>query len=177
MADTSATRYASYFNRYNDEAQDPFTGDYGNVMNAFTASTGRETATKANQLYEQVFTTTEVQPHIYLMLTQNDGGDSIVSVLHRPYRHVAPMGSRVPKLDVAFLGDMKGLLPPTLVYFPDAGFKHTGNLRVPRPETLMSTGLTWGRTMKTTLVPKSSRPGHSFICPPSMPLLHWPIPR
>jgi hypothetical protein len=136
MADTSATRYASYFDRYNDEAQDPFTGDYGNVMNAFTASTGRETATKANQLYEQVFTTTEVQPHIYLMLTQNDGGDSIVSVLHRPYRHVAPMGSRVPKLDVAFLGDMKGLLPPTLVYFPDAGFKHTGNLRVPRPETL-----------------------------------------
>jgi hypothetical protein len=136
MTDPSVTRYTTYFERYNDEALDPFLGDYGDLMAAFRASVGRESATRATQLYEQVFTTSEVQPHVYLMLTQNDGGESIISVLHRPYRHVAPMGSRVAKLDVAFLGDRRGLLPPTLVYFPEEGFAHTGNLRVPKPETL-----------------------------------------
>jgi hypothetical protein len=73
---------------------------------------------------------------VYLLLTQNDGGESVILVLHRPYHHVAPMGSRVAKLDVAFLGDMRGLLPPTLVYFPEDGFTHTGNLCVPKPATL-----------------------------------------
>jgi hypothetical protein len=46
------------------------------------------------------------------------------------------MGSAVDKLDVALLGDMRGLLPPTLVYFPDNAFQHTGNLLVPTSATL-----------------------------------------
>jgi hypothetical protein len=136
MTDNAVTRYSTYFERYNDEALDPFSGDYGTVMATFRASVGREGAQRANQLYEQVFNTAEVQPHVYLLLTQTDQGDSIISVLHRPYRHVAPMGSPTAKLDVAFMGDMRGLLPPTLVYFPEEGFHHTGNLRVPKPETL-----------------------------------------
>jgi hypothetical protein len=136
MTDSTVTRYATYFQRYNDESLDPFAGDYGALMATFRASVGREVNQRASQLYEQVFTTSEVQPHVYLMLTMNGLGESIVSVLHRPYRHVAPMGSATAKLDVAFLGDMRGLLPPTLVYFPEDGFKHTGNLRVATPETL-----------------------------------------
>ena len=122
MTDNAVTRYSTYFERYNDEALDPFSGDYGTLMATFRASVGREAAQRANQLYEQVFTTAEVQPHVYLLLTQTDQGDPIISVLHRPYRHVAPMGSPIAKLDVAFMGDMRGLLPPTLVYFPEEGF-------------------------------------------------------
>jgi hypothetical protein len=136
MTESTVTRYSTYFERYNDEALDPFAGSYGNLMASFRASVGREPASRALQLYEQVFLTSEVQPHIYLLLTQDDKGSSIISVLHRPYRHVAPMGSPVAKLDVAFLGDMRGLLPPTVVYFPEDGFGHTGNLLVPKPETL-----------------------------------------
>jgi hypothetical protein len=46
------------------------------------------------------------------------------------------MGSPVTKLYVAFLGDMRGLLPPMVVYFPEDGFGRTGNLLVPKPKTL-----------------------------------------
>ena len=136
MTDPTVTRYSSYFERYNDEVLDPFHGDYADVMATFRASVGREPNARSSQLYKQVFTTTEVQPHVYLMLTQHEGGDAVISVLHHPYRHVAPMGSTVGKLDVAFMGDMRGLLPPTVVYFPEEGFGHTGNLLVPKPETL-----------------------------------------
>jgi hypothetical protein len=136
MTDVSVTRYSTYFERYNDEALDPCAGDYGDLMETSQASVGRESSKRANQLYKQVFTTSEVQPHVYLMLTQNDQGESIIPVLHRPYPHVTSMGSTMAKLDVTFLGDMRGLLPPTLVYFPEDGFKHTGNLHVPKPETL-----------------------------------------
>ena len=130
------TRYNTYFERYNDEGLDPFLGDYSNVMATFRASIGREANARPSQLYEQVFRTSEVQPHVYLMLTRNEGGQPIISVLHRPYRHVAPMGSPVDKLDIALMGDMRGLLPPTVVYFPEDGFAHSGNLLVPKPETL-----------------------------------------
>jgi hypothetical protein len=86
-------------------------------MATFPTSIGREPNARAHQLYEQVFVTSEVQPHIYIMLTQDVQGNSIISVLHRSYRHVAPMGSPVTKLNVAFLGDIRRLLPPTVVYW------------------------------------------------------------
>jgi hypothetical protein len=136
MTDSTVTRYKAYLERYNDESLDPFQGDYSLVMASFRASVGREPNAKSSQLFEQVFTTTEVQPHIYLMLTQAEGGQPIISVLHRPYRHVGPMGSQTGKLDIAFMGDMRGFLPPTVVYFPEDGFGHSGNLLVPKPETL-----------------------------------------
>jgi hypothetical protein len=136
MTDSTVTRYSNYFECYNDEALDPFGGNYGDLMATFRASVGREPNARANQLYEQVFVTSEVQPHIYLMLTQDVQGTPTISVLHRPYRHVAPMGSPVTKLYVAFLGDMRGLLPPMVVYFPEDGFGRTGNLLVPKPKTL-----------------------------------------
>jgi hypothetical protein len=47
-----------------------------------------------------------------------------------------PMGLSVAKLDVAFLGDMQGLLPLTMVYFPEDSFGHTWNLLMPKPDTL-----------------------------------------
>ncbi len=47
-----------------------------------------------------------------------------------------PMGLSVAKLDVAFLGDIQGLLPLTMVYFPADSFGHTGNLPMPKPDTL-----------------------------------------
>jgi hypothetical protein len=96
---------------------DPFAGNYGDLMATFRASVGREANARANQSYEQVFVTSEGQPHIYLMLTQNAQGTLTISVLQRPYRHVAPMGSPVTKLDVAFLKDMRGLLPPTMASY------------------------------------------------------------
>jgi hypothetical protein len=136
MTNSTVTRYSNYFERYNDAALDPFEGNYGDLMATFRTSIGREPNARANQLYEQVFVTSEVQPHIYLMLTQDVQQTPTIPVLHRPYCHVAPMGSPVTKLDVAFLGDMRGLLPPTVVYFPEDGFRHTGNILVPKPETL-----------------------------------------
>jgi hypothetical protein len=90
----------------------------------------------ARQLYEQVFTTTEVQPHAYLLLTQDSNGANIILVLHWPYQHVSHMGLTIAKLNVALMGDMRGMLPPTLVYFPDNGFKHIGNTLVPTSATL-----------------------------------------
>jgi hypothetical protein len=36
-----------------------------------------------------------------------------------------PMGLSVAKLDVAFLGDMQGLLPLTMVYFPEDSLIHS----------------------------------------------------
>jgi hypothetical protein len=136
MTEQPVTRYANYFQRYNDESLDPFKGDYGPVMTTFRASVASEAAARAHKLYEQVFTTSEVQPHAYMILTQDTPGKFNISVLHRPYRHVAPMGSATEKLDVALMGDMRGLLPPTLVYFPENGFKHLGNLLVPTSSTL-----------------------------------------
>jgi hypothetical protein len=136
MTATSVTRHSTYFERYNDDSLDPFQGDYGPVMATFRASVAREAATRATQLYEQVFTTSEVQPHVYLLLTSDISGAHVISVLHRPYRHVAPMGSAIAKLDVALMGDMRGMLPPTLVYFPEDGFQHLGNLLVPSAATL-----------------------------------------
>jgi hypothetical protein len=144
MADTtttqrgpaSATPYLTYFERYNDEALDPFSGDYRAVMSAFQATTGREAANRATALYEQVFATAEVQPHIYLMLTQDTEGEPVLSVVHRPHRHIGRMGTNANKQDVAFLGDMRGLLPPNVIYFPEEAFMHTGSLTVPRAEVL-----------------------------------------
>jgi hypothetical protein len=133
---STVTRYTTYFERYNDEALDPFQGDYSGIMATFRASVGREANARSGVLFDQVFSTAEVQPHVYLMLTQNGDGHPIISVLHRPYRHVAPMGSAVDKLDIALMGDMRGLLPPTVVYFPEEGFSHTGNILVPKSETL-----------------------------------------
>jgi hypothetical protein len=46
------------------------------------------------------------------------------------------MGSAMEKLDVTLLGDIHGLLPPTLVYFPGNTFQHLGNLLVPTSATL-----------------------------------------
>jgi hypothetical protein len=132
----TVTRFNTYFERYNDESLDPFSGAYASVMSTFKASIGREANARASQLYEQVFNTAEVQPHVYLMLTEAEGGAPIISVLHRPYRHVSPMGSNITVKDTAFLGDMRGLLPPTVVLFPPEAFAHTGNLTVPKAETL-----------------------------------------
>ncbi len=70
MTDNAVTRYSTYFERYNDEALDPFSGDYGTLMATFRALVGREAAQRANQLYEQVFNNSELQPHVYLLLTQ-----------------------------------------------------------------------------------------------------------
>jgi hypothetical protein len=84
MTDSMVTRYSNYFKRYNDEALDPFGGNYGDLMATFRATVGREPNARANQLYEQVFVTSEVQPHIYLMLTQDVQGTPTISVLHRP---------------------------------------------------------------------------------------------
>jgi hypothetical protein len=136
MINPSITRYANYFERYNDESLDPFAGEYGPVMATFRASVTRESATRAALLYKQVFTTSEVQPHMYLLLTNDVHGEHVISVLHCPYLHVAPMGSAIAKLDVALMGDMQGILPPTLVYFPEDGFQHLGNLLVPTSATL-----------------------------------------
>jgi hypothetical protein len=130
------TPQSTYFSRYNDEAADPCNGDYTAVMAIFHASVGREPVARSVQIYEQVYTTAEVQPHLYLMMTQGMSGSPVMTVLHRPNRHVAPMGSTVAKLDVTFMGDMRGLLPPTLVFFLHDAFKHTGTHRVPNPETL-----------------------------------------
>jgi hypothetical protein len=85
-------------------------------MATVPTSVGREPNARAHQLYEQVFVTSKVQHHIYLMLTQDVQGNSIISVLYWSYRHVAPMGSPVTKLNVAFLGDIRRLLPPMVVY-------------------------------------------------------------
>lgn len=40
------------------------------------------------------------------------------------------------KLNIAFMGDMRGLRPPTLAYFPEEGFGHTSNYLVPKPKPL-----------------------------------------
>ena len=132
---TPVTWRSSCFQRCNDEALDPFQGDWGSVMAAFRASVGRENGACATALYEQVFTTSEAQPRAHLMLTQHEG-NAIILVLHRPCHHVAPAGSNASKLDIAFMGDMRGLLPPALVCFPKDGFARSGNLLVPNPETL-----------------------------------------
>jgi hypothetical protein len=173
MTDSTVTRYSNYFERYNDEALDPFAGNYSNLMATFRASVGREPNARANQLYEEVFVTSEVQPHIYLMLTQDVQGAPTISVLHRPYRHVAPMGSPVPKIDVAFLGDMRGLLPPTVVYFPEDGFSHTGNILVPKLETVHLKLL--DLTSKTSQTRITLQPGLLFTFRRSSRPLPWPI--
>lgn len=133
---TTTRFFKTYTERFNDEALDPFSGDYGNVMRTFQASVGREAASRATTLYEQVFTTAEVQPHAYLHLTQASSGKAIITVLHRPHRHVGCMGSALTKQDICFLGDMKGIVPPTVVYFPEDAFRSTSNLTVPTSETL-----------------------------------------
>jgi hypothetical protein len=94
-----------------------------------------ERATHAHVNFSSSFSALQrCSPHVYLMLTQNVAGTPSISVLHCPYRHVAPMGAPGRELDIALMGDMRGLLPPTVVY--EDGFNHSGNLRVPKPETL-----------------------------------------
>jgi hypothetical protein len=136
MTANAVTRYNNYFERYNDEGLDPFGGDYLSVMASFRASVGRENNSVARRLYDQVFNTADVQPHLYLMLTQQATGEATISVLHRPYRHVFPMGTGTASMDLAFMGDMSGLLPPTVVYFPEEGFAYSGNIIVPKPGIL-----------------------------------------
>jgi hypothetical protein len=46
------------------------------------------------------------------------------------------MGSNIGTKDIAFLRDMRGLLPSTVVHVPEDGFVHTGDLLVPRTKTL-----------------------------------------
>lgn len=77
----ASTPYLTYFERYNDEALDPFSGDL-------------------------------------------------------PHHHIGRMGTNANKQDVVFLGDMRGLLPPNLIYFPEDAFARTGSLTVPRAEVL-----------------------------------------
>jgi hypothetical protein len=132
----TVTPYANYFERYNDESLDPFAGDYRAVMESFRAPVAREPAARAGLLYEQVFITSEVQSHVYLLLKQDASSANIILVLHRTYCHVSPMGSAIAKLDVALMGDMRGMLPPTLVYFPEDRFKHVGTTLVPTSVTL-----------------------------------------
>jgi hypothetical protein len=38
MTDSTVTRYSNYFERYNDEALDPFGGNYGDLMATFRAA-------------------------------------------------------------------------------------------------------------------------------------------
>ena len=71
MTDSTVTPCSSYFECYNNEALDPFAGSYKNLMATFCVSIGREPNARARQLYEQLFVTSKVQPHIYLMLTQD----------------------------------------------------------------------------------------------------------
>jgi hypothetical protein len=52
MTGSSVTSYKTYFKRYNDEALDPFAGDYGDLMATFRASIGREAQNRPHQLYE-----------------------------------------------------------------------------------------------------------------------------
>jgi hypothetical protein len=131
MTNPSVTRYTNYFEHYNDESLDPFAGEYGPIMGTFRVSVARKAAPQVGLLYEQIFTTSKVQPRVYLLLTNDAQGAHIISVIHRPYRHIAPMRSAIAKLNVVLMGDMRGMLPPMLVYFPEDGFRHLGNLLVP----------------------------------------------
>jgi hypothetical protein len=106
-------------------------------MSTFQATTGREAADRATALSEQVFATSKLQPHIYLMLKQDTEGEPTFSIDHRPHRHIGRMGTNANKQYVAFLGDMmRGLLSPNVIYFPKEALMHMGSLTVPRAEGL-----------------------------------------
>jgi hypothetical protein len=47
----TVTRCNTYFERYNDESLDPFSGACVSVMATFKASVGREANARAPQLY------------------------------------------------------------------------------------------------------------------------------
>jgi hypothetical protein len=68
MPDSTVTPCSSYFECYNNEALDPFAGSYNNLMATFCFSIGREPNARARQLYEQLFVTSKVQPHIYRLV-------------------------------------------------------------------------------------------------------------
>jgi hypothetical protein len=107
MTNPMVTNHMNYFQHYNDKSLDPLLGDYGPLMTAFKAPISREPTVRVTQFCKQVFATSEVQPHVYILLTQDACRAHTISLLHRrPYQHIAPIGSPVTKLDVVLMGDM-----------------------------------------------------------------------
>jgi hypothetical protein len=122
--------YASYSERYDDPALDVFQGRYKDVLNSFAPPQGGQTAAEVTAFGTMVADSFEAHPHLYLYAYLTTAGPQI-SAVHRPFRVPLPLGSVEPKHDYALVGDVHGVLTPSLVVFPPTAFTVTPELRVP----------------------------------------------
>lgn len=125
-AATTTPNHSNYGHLYGDDTLDPLEGDYANVMSMFTTTS---TSPRESEIYKAVFQTTDVQPHIYLLYTE-DSQYGYVSVVHRLYRFTSPLGSQIPPADVCLLGDVEESTLPLMVKFPEHAFERTGEVEV-----------------------------------------------
>jgi hypothetical protein len=132
----SAPTYSSYAERYDDPSQDPFRGAYRGVLETFAARTMRESNTVLGKLFARVVSTTEVQPHAYLMLHHLEPDEPYVTLLHRPFNITPLLGQNQPEQTYCFLGDVSDMIPPQVAYFPADAFEACGNVRVPTEDIL-----------------------------------------
>lgn len=132
----SAPAYSSYAERYDDPSQDPFEGSYREVLETFAAKTTREANTIPAKILTRVVSTTEVQPHAYLMLHQLESDEPYVTLIHRPFNIVPLMGQDQPEQTYCFLGDVSEMIPPQVAFFPVDAFESCGNVRVPTEDVL-----------------------------------------
>ena len=92
------------------------------MMSHFRGRTAGDSAGHSTTLLNQLMAGSEIQPLPFLMLTL-EGNHPVVSVIHRPHRHVGLLGSGTGTMDLAFLGDTVEEMPPLLVTFPPDAFE------------------------------------------------------
>ena len=122
---------STYREMYLDFEQDPYSGDYSAIMQAFATTANPVAATFCRQLTDRVFQKAELELQAYLVVT-NIGAENFIQVLHRPSILRAPLSSAAPDHGFAFLGDFRGVQPPQLVEWPSTAFEQTISVNVIR---------------------------------------------
>lgn len=139
----------SYAELYQSPDTDVFQGNYSACLATFASRPNRERASTASTMATNVLLKAEVQPHAYLTINYYED-DPMVTLIHRIFSFHPPMGAQGESLHFAFVGDVQGGMPPTVVTFPNELFRHTGSIRVPDETTLAAA---FAGTTDTTVGP------------------------
>ena len=128
-APPTGTTASTYRDLFLDPSNDPYKGNYADVMQAFATTLQPVTEDQARGLQNRVFNTSDEELQAYLLCAQANEV-TYLQVVHRPSVLRSPLSRNDPDQLFAFLGDVRGTQPPQLVLWPGSAFSSTNNIAV-----------------------------------------------
>ena len=126
---------ATYSALFTDQDNDPYQGEYRDVMANFKTTVQPQDDLRPARLLAKIFAKSESELQAYLTLTHAHG-KNYVQVLHRPSLLKSSLGSDEEDQQFGFLGDYRGGQPPQLVKWPTNAFEQTDQVAVVSPNTM-----------------------------------------